>query len=196
MVAGKGSAANKERKNKIMKKLVVAAVAIAMAVAAQAAQVTWSANTIAVSGTSTAYYAIMVDVTGLTGITADSVAKSIMDDTFTGKTVYGGAATYNATKNNVAVAFAKKNTVTAYANGAAIDYMTVVFDAATAADAKNYIVTSGDSPVSSFFSAAGLLTVQQGSQAGKTWTAAVPERTSGLRRLLGMAGLALKRKRA
>ncbi len=179
-----------------MKKLIIAAVAVAMAAVAQAAQVTWTASALAGSGMSTEYYAIMVDVTGLTGITADSVAKSIMDDTFTGKTVYGGAATYNATKDTVAVAFAKKNTVTAYANGAAIDYMTVVFDAATAADAKNYIVTSGDSPVSSYFSAAGLLTAQQGSQAGKTWTAAVPEPTSGLLLLLGIAGLALKRKRA
>ena len=179
-----------------MKKLIVAAVAIAMAVAVQASQVTWSANAIAKSGTSTSYYAMFLDVTGLTSVTAESVALSVIDGSFAGKTVYAGAATYNSTKEQVAVAFSKKTTLVAYANEQTIDYMTIVFDAATVADAKNYMVTSGDSPVSGQFSAAGLLAVPQGSQAGKTWTAAVPEPTSGLLLLLGMAGLALKRKRA
>ena len=177
-----------------MKKIVVVAVAIAMAAISQAAQVTWSATAITSTG-STSYYAMFLDVTGMTGATADSVAKSIIDGSYAGKTVYEGAAVYNATKDQVAVAFAKKTTLGDYANEQTISYMTIVFDAANAADAKNYMVTSGETPVIGQFSAAGLLAAPQGSQAGKTWTA-VPEPTSGLLMLVGLAGLALRRRRA
>ena len=179
-----------------MKKLMMAVAIVCAAVMAQAAQVTWTANTIAQSGTSTSYFAMLVDVTGIAGATADSIANSIVAGTFEGTTVYQGAGTYNASKSQVAIAFAKKGTLADYDNGESLSYMTIVFDAATAADAKNYMVTSGDAPVTGTFSAAGLLAVAQGSQAGKTWTAVAPEPTSGLLMLVGLAGLALRRRRA
>ena len=179
-----------------MKKIIMAAAIVCAAVMTQAAQVTWTASAIAGTG-STSYFAMLVDVTGMSDITGDSVAQAIMAGTFTGNTMYSGAGTYNATKDQVAVAFAKKTANGEYANEQSVSYMTIVFDAATAADAQNYLVTSGDAPVNGQFSAAGLLSIQQGSQAGKTWTtAAVPEPTSGLLMLVGLAGLALRRRRA
>ena len=179
-----------------MKKIIIVAVAVAMAAMVQAAQVTWSATAITATE-STSYFAMIVDVTGIADATADSVANAIVAGTFTGNTMYSGAATYNASKSQVAVAFSKKTVNGEYANEQAVSYMTIVFDAAAAADAKNYIVTSGDAAVDGKFSAAGLLSAQQGSQAGKTWTAvAVPEPTSGLLMLVGLAGLALRRRRA
>ena len=177
-----------------MKKVMMAVAIVCAAVVTQAAQVTWTANSIAPTS-STSYYAMFLDVTGIAGATADSVAKSIIDGTFAGNTMYEGAAVYNASKSQVAVAFAKKTANGTYANEQTVSYMTIVFDAASAADAQNYLVTSGDAPATGTFSAAGLLAVAQGSQAGKTWTA-VPEPTSGLLMLVGLAGLALRRRRA
>ena len=179
-----------------MKKIIMAVAIVCAAVMTQAAQVTWSATAITSTG-STSYFAMIVDVTGMTGLTGDSVAQAIMDGTFTGNTMYSGAAVYNASKDQVAVAFSKKTVNGEYANEQSVSYMTIVFDAAAAADANNYMVTSGDTAVDGKFSAAGLLSAQQGSQAGKTWTAvAVPEPTSGLLMLVGLAGLALRRRRA
>jgi hypothetical protein len=179
-----------------MKKLMMAVAIVCAAVMAHAAQVTWSANAIVPSGTSTSYFAMIVDVTGIADATADSVANAIVAGTFTGNTMYSGAAVYNASKSQVAVAFSKKTVNGEYANEQDVSYMTIVFDAAAAADAKNYLVTSGDAPAAGKFSAAGLLAVAQGSQASKTWTAVAPEPTSGLLMLVGLAGLALRRRRA
>ena len=184
-----------------MKKLIVVAVAVALAAMSQAAQVTWTASAIAQSGESTSYYAMIVDAAGITGATSASVVEAIIKDTFTGTVIYEGDATYNASKAQVAVAFAKKTVMNgSYGSGSEVEYMTILFDAATPDAAKNYMVTSGDTPVTAHFSDASLLAVPQGSQAGKTWTAvpgsSVPEPTSGLLMLLGVAGLALRRRRA
>ena len=78
------------------------------------------------------------------------------------------------------------------------EFKLIVLDSATLEGAKNYYVASGSANVDPELAT----TILFGSQATATknaanWTSvSVPEPTSGLLLLLGMAGLALKRKRA
>ena len=79
----------------------------------------------------------------------------------------------------------------------------VVVDSSDLASAKNYFLVSGGAEkTATFTSATGMKALAWGSQASITqsaggWTStSVPEPTSGLLMLLGMAGLALRRKRA
>ena len=77
------------------------------------------------------------------------------------------------------------------------------YDAATVADAKNYIVSA---VASKTVAASGAdIALAFGSMTGTTsantflnssWHVAVPEPTSGLLMLVGLAGLALRRRRA
>ena len=174
-----------------MKKLIIAAVALCTALVAQAATVSWSATNIAKSGDSTAYYAMLIDASSTELTKASDVAEAIIAGKFDGTALWDGAATYSASKSVVAVAAAKKP-LAGYDSGS-VSYYTIIFDATDVTKATNYLVTSGDTAATGMISDAGALTISQGSQDGKTWTA-VPEPTSGLLLLLGMAGLALKRK--
>ncbi len=87
-------------------------------------------------------------------------------------------------------------------NGAKKDIYAVIYDAASIADAKYYIVSdiksisanAAGSTVSASFGNMGLNN-SSNKFLNSTWTA-VPEPTSGLLALFGFAGLALRRRRA
>ena len=78
----------------------------------------------------------------------------------------------------------------------------VIFDTETITESSNYIIAQGSGATVNGVNTKDSSTSQNasfmfGSQASQTWYAvAVPEPTSGLLMLLGMAGLALRRKRA
>lgn len=79
----------------------------------------------------------------------------------------------------------------------------VIFDTESITDASNYIIAQGSTATVNGVATKGDSTTQVanfmfGSQASQTWYAVadVPEPTSGLLMLLGMAGLALRRKHA
>ena len=78
----------------------------------------------------------------------------------------------------------------------------VIFDTESITDASNYIIAQGTVATVNGVSTKDSSTSQNaafafGSQASQTWYAVnVPEPTSGLLMLLGMAGLALRRRRA
>ena len=183
-----------------MKKIMIAFTAGILAVCANAATYQWSVKNItdpttgadatglrgwcfiaetSVSGLKTisvedAVALISKGATGITELKAYQVK--------TGKTS-GGVLSPSAYDGG----WGKDDTLTTYA---------IVFDVgdATPTSASKYIVSSTETITfansTTPRSSSGL------SMAGSTWTAVAPEPTSGLLMLLGVAGLALKRKRA
>lgn len=82
----------------------------------------------------------------------------------------------------------------AFADGDSVTGFAVILDGSVDSY-TNYIIT--DEKTATWTSSTGAKVLGFGSQASATWTAAaVPEPTSGLLMLLGVAGLALRRRRA
>ena len=182
-----------------MKKMILAAVVLCTAVLANAAAVDWTASAIvdpvatAAAGKNTpavgwlGYCILGADLDTVTSALANGDVSALTSAAISpAKTTSAkGAFTDAAATGNVAAGLT--------------DFYLVVLNAATTKAATSFYV-----------SAAKSVTVEQsldtlvafGSQAAGTkvaanWTSmSVPEPTSGLLLLLGMAGLALKRKRA
>ena len=176
-----------------MKKLlIIAAVALA-AVSARAASVTWTVLNIQSSPATEVGAGWLVQLYSA-------------DTTFSYDAAKAGTITALDSTTSVAsgTIFKSSSTFGNYAANTPVNTYAVIFDAATVADAKYYIVSA---ELDKTVAASGAnLTVGFGNMGAtattntfrnSSWTAAaVPEPTSGLLLLLGMAGLALKRKRA
>ena len=180
-----------------MKKLMIALAAAAMAVGVQAATVSWGSGTIYTPGeagaftttkaaaSSVTYYLWTMDATTYAATTLDSIAKlDTSTATATGKnSALGGTVSY-------------KNTTT-YGAGDTVNW--AIMFTYTDADSKDwYIANMGSGTVDDLGSALAFSNLASASSSYATvggWTA-VPEPTSGLLMLLGMAGLALRRRRA
>ena len=171
-----------------MKKLMIALAAVATAMVVQAASVDWSvdfglqdANFTDVEGT-VAFY--------LTSDLSSPLANSPFD-------IQAGGVVSGTVTGTDQTSWTARITITNFDEGGSF-YTDYVFDMDTVAhtgyaDANTYLVGLGAEVTSAFLKDYSLdLTASAASQ-GFT---AVPEPTSGLLILLGMAGLALKRKRA
>jgi hypothetical protein len=176
-----------------MKKLMVTMMAIALAAIANAATVKGSVTNVQVSPNTAvaAGWAVQIFDQSVAYDYAKAVAGDITAWT-TGSTVASGTS------------FRANGTAT-QADGSTESYYMVIYDNASIADAKNYIVSSlksvttnaaGSDVNASFGSMSGTGSTNMFLSSSWTATSAVPEPTSGLLLLLGMAGLALKRKRA
>ena len=178
-----------------MKKLVIAAVMMTLGVVVQAAQVNWSMTTITDSpdaAKAAGWVAYIMDASTYDAFSAldnDKVASyAAANAAYTTATTAGrgGAVTVSYKGGN----YAGSDTVSSYL---------VLFNNASASSATYYAYTSTQS-----------ITIAEGGQDGTMsfgtfasatastggWTTtAVPEPTSGLLMLLGMAGLALRRRR-
>ena len=176
-----------------MKKLIIIAAVALFGAVAQAATVNWSVNAIqGPSGTSAAA-GWLVQVYASSVAFSYDAAKAGTITTWDAATSVAAGTTFRAADSGT------------QDNGTTASYYAVVYDAGTVSGAKNYIVStdvsvtvadSGATANLMFGSMAGT-SLAANTFYGQSWTStAVPEPTSGLLMLLGVAGLALRRRRA
>ncbi len=189
-----------------MKKLMIACVAVAIAAVTQAASINWSISNIYSPSDSTAKVAAnsmsawlfvtanSTDVTTIKTTTMAAVQAVLDSGDLTGLSSLAAAHATNASVGIISGATG----LTGFSSGS-LTAFAVVVDGTDLASAENYfIVSGGTTKTATFTSATGMKALAWGDQTSYTqgagkWTAA-PEPTSGLLLLLGMAGLALKRK--
>ena len=189
-----------------MKKLLIAAAIVCAAVISQAATVTWTCTKVYNPGTETgvsgaAYvftgYTASQIITALEGVGATE-AQAWVDGITKKYPVTGTNGTFSHTTKDVDAADLGF-TSTGYQ-----DLAILIFDTATITADSNFFVATknanvpGSGNVAFAFGAQGNTSGTGASQLAANWHAveSIPEPTSGLLLLLGMAGLALRRRRA
>ena len=179
-----------------MKKILIIAAVLATAAMANAASVSWTANTIYAPGTSTtaAQLLFCFDSSEYSYATAQAAVAS-------GKTDFLANALNPTGNKSTSTGKLTANGVGTVANGSAMTGYMVILNAETIDAATKMVITEEMTGTASgatgtagkmSFGSLGALT----GNAANWQTVAVPEPTSGLLMLLGIAGLALKRRRA
>ena len=165
-----------------MKKLIIGAVAFGLAVAAQAASMNWRFEGVSADKDCTVY--------AILGATVDtSNWKSAADIANIGSaTVVEGGTKF------------KTYTATGAADSDDMTYSSSFIFAMVSADGKQYALTEAVAPGEPYIKAgqdpAKSTYLVSGFGAFKDFASDVPEPTSGMLLLLGVAGLALRRRRA
>ena len=181
-----------------MKKLLAVGAALFVAVTASAASVSWSVTGITTPGSTSkasGYVAYLFDEAT---VSSSTIASAIAGGTFADQI----SKALSTGTSNMSGAITKSG-IGSYGASATTDspevrkFYTVLFAAGPADAAEKYII-SADSTVT-FTSptgskAAAFVNIVSNAASGWQNTSAVPEPTSGLLLLLGLAGIALKRK--
>ena len=173
-----------------MKKLIIAAAIIVAATVSQAAAVAWSLSAVTDSPDAAkaagwvAYFMDGSTYSEFSALSADKIgayaAANYLDTGVT--TVARGVASVPAKNYG------------SYSGGDEVSAYIVIFNSADATAATYYAVTALDTKT---VPSSGNLSFSKAFSTTSGWqTTAVPEPTSGLLMLLGMAGLALRRRRA
>ena len=176
-----------------MKKLIIAGIAMVLGIVANAASAEWSAE--GIYGYETGAYApstYLIYAFDTSALTRDAAISQFSAQDFSNISLGFVADDYDSGE--------AVGAITGYANGAPVNAYLVVFNS-DSADTATYAYVSD--VVSGAIGAAGqspsLGFDLSSSATASNWTSLgspVPEPTSGLLMLLGMAGLALRRRRA
>ena len=179
-----------------MKKIMIIAAVAFAAFCSHAATVTWSAANIQPDPTGNTSFEYLVYLVDNSAVAQSDMAGYLAngDTSYLSKSLANGVTAKTSATANTAKLASTKSTDT-YTAGDSATYYLVILNNSSLDDATYFQVSNTKSGT---VTAAGALTMGFGTQANNTWTAmaAVPEPTSGLLMLVGLAGLALRRKRA
>ena len=179
-----------------MKKLILAAAIVCAAVVSQAASVGWSLAGMAnYAGDAYSFFII-----GQNEVTSVAQITALLDAGSSVSSYAFASGTLSSTGSGTVPYASSGKTVP---NNSNYTSFFIVFDNANAADATKYLTITTDQAANlakSVNATAASVSFAAGNQStyannAANWTA-VPEPTSGLLMLLGVAGLALRRKRA
>lgn len=185
-----------KRKKQKMKKLVIAAFAVAFAAIAQAASVNWNALSVSKSPATSGATSYAAYFMFGTQDQLNTLVAGLTDNTLAAATVSSIISGAASSVNGTYVAASEltnfmKTGATVSVTGSQSAFV-VILDAQDSA-AKNFIALDAKT-VSIPEKTAGIYS--WGNQSAATWTEIAPEPTSGLMMLLGMGVLALRRRRA
>ena len=172
-----------------MKKLMVAVAAVAFGLMANAATVNWNASGIPAQGTDETPKNYVVYLFDTAAVSSTDIAAKLAtgDLDLLSKAIGSKKATSKGAVSlgTGSVGYTTEQTFNAYG---------VIFNNATAADATYFAISP--TVTSDKVAASGSVNVALGDCSKVSYAQIAPEPTSGLLLLLGVAGLALRRRRA